>query len=59
MSGGAGSCALRAGEYLIVNERRFLHGREVRHSGQDAVPVADRRLLLQLSLRAPSSTGPA
>ncbi|MFF7098501.1 TauD/TfdA family dioxygenase [Streptomyces rubradiris] len=52
------SFMLRPGDYLIVNQRRFLHGREALHSGQETVPVADRRLLLQLFLRAPAgSTG--
>ncbi|MFC1403202.1 MULTISPECIES: TauD/TfdA family dioxygenase [Streptacidiphilus] len=46
---------LQRGDYLIVNQRRFLHGREALHSGQEAVPVADRRLLLQLLLRTPAS----
>ncbi|GAA0347035.1 hypothetical protein GCM10010319_24460 [Streptomyces blastmyceticus] len=32
--------------------RRFLHGREALRSGQETVPAADRRLLLQLFLRA-------
>ncbi|MGW5002498.1 TauD/TfdA family dioxygenase [Streptomyces hydrogenans] len=53
------SFMLDAGDYLIVNQRRFLHGREALHSGQDAVPVAERRLLLQLLLRAPGYAGPA
>ncbi|WP_030388002.1 TauD/TfdA family dioxygenase [Streptomyces sp. NRRL S-241] len=46
---------LEPGDYLIVNQRRFLHGREALHSGQETVPIADRRLLLQLFLRAPIS----
>lgn len=50
------SFMLQPGDYLIVNQRRFLHGREALHSGQETVPVADRRLLLQLFLRA---RGPA
>ncbi|MFB7176892.1 TauD/TfdA family dioxygenase [Streptomyces sp. NPDC056257] len=50
---------LEPGDYLIVNQRRFLHGREALHSGQATIPVADRRLLLQLFLRAPISAGPA
>ncbi|MFD5513753.1 TauD/TfdA family dioxygenase [Streptomyces sp. NPDC127051] len=51
------SFMLEPGDYLIVNQRRFLHGREALHSGQEAVPAADRRLLLQLFLRAPASPG--
>ncbi len=43
---------LQPGDYLIVNQRRFLHGREALHVGQESVPAADRRLLLQLFLRA-------
>ncbi|MFC0843518.1 TauD/TfdA family dioxygenase [Streptomyces noboritoensis] len=46
------SFMLQPGDYLIVNQRRFLHGREALRSGQETVPVADRRLLLQLFLRA-------
>ncbi|MFF4331230.1 TauD/TfdA family dioxygenase [Streptomyces sp. NPDC001591] len=53
------SFMLQTGDYLIVNQRRFLHGREALHSGQENVPAADRRLLLQLFLRTPSGTGPA
>lgn len=47
------SFMLQPGDYLIVNQRRFLHGREALQSGQQDVPVAARRLLLQLFLRAP------
>ncbi|MFJ6101822.1 TauD/TfdA family dioxygenase [Streptomyces sp. NPDC092359] len=46
------SFMLQPGDYLIVDQRRFLHGREALHPGQETVPVADRRLLLQLFLRA-------
>ncbi|WP_329553722.1 TauD/TfdA family dioxygenase [Streptomyces sp. NBC_00696] len=53
------SFMLQPGDYLIVNQRRFLHGREALHSGQDTVPVAERRLLLQLFLRAKASDGSA
>ncbi|GHI40548.1 TauD/TfdA family dioxygenase [Streptomyces violascens] len=45
------SFMLQPGDYLIVNQRRFLHGREALHRGQETVLVADRRLLLQLFLR--------
>lgn len=51
------SFMLQPGDYLIVAQRRFLHGREALHSGQEAVPAADRRLLLQLFLRAPAGDG--
>ncbi|MFE0071861.1 TauD/TfdA family dioxygenase [Nonomuraea sp. NPDC059023] len=53
------SFMLQPGDYLIVNQRRFLHGREALHSGQEAVPVADRRLLLQMLLRAPTGASSA
>jgi Taurine catabolism dioxygenase TauD, TfdA family len=53
------SFMLQHGDYLIVNQRRFLHGREALHSGQETVPVVDRRLLLQLLLRAGAGDGPA
>jgi hypothetical protein len=53
------SFMLRPGDYLLVNQRRFLHGREALRSGQESVPVADRRLLLQLFLRVPADDGSA
>nr|WP_240150693.1 TauD/TfdA family dioxygenase [Streptomyces sp. SID7805] len=53
------SFMLQPGDYLIVNQRRFLHGREALHSGQETVPVSGRRLLLQLFLRAPAGDGSA
>ncbi|MFF3214133.1 TauD/TfdA family dioxygenase [Streptomyces sp. NPDC002886] len=53
------SFMLQPGDYLIVNQRRFLHGREALHIGQETVPVADRRLLLQVFLRAGAASGPA
>ncbi|MGA5171044.1 MULTISPECIES: TauD/TfdA family dioxygenase [Streptomyces] len=53
------SFMLQPGDFLIVNQRRFLHGREALHSGQETVPVADRRLLLQLFLRAPANDSSA
>ncbi|MFI9582650.1 TauD/TfdA family dioxygenase [Streptomyces sp. NPDC052236] len=53
------SFMLQPGDYLIVNQRRFLHGREALHSGQETVPGADRRLLLQLFLRARAGDGSA
>lgn len=53
------SFMLQPGDYLIVNQRRFLHGRKALHSGQETIPVADRRLLLQLFLRAPASSDAA
>ncbi|MEU2834838.1 TauD/TfdA family dioxygenase [Streptomyces lavendulae] len=53
------SFMLQTGDYLIVNQRRFLHGRDALQSGQENVPAGDRRLLLQLFLRAASGTGSA
>ncbi|WP_405899291.1 TauD/TfdA family dioxygenase [Streptomyces sp. NBC_00727] len=50
---------LQAGDYLVVNQRRFLHGREALQGGQKTVPVSDRRLLLQLFLRARADDGSA
>ncbi|MGW8745974.1 TauD/TfdA family dioxygenase [Streptomyces sp. NPDC055794] len=53
------SFMLQPGDYLIVAQRRFLHGREALRSGQETIPAADRRLLLQLFLRAGSTGGSA
>ncbi|MFB6555013.1 TauD/TfdA family dioxygenase [Streptomyces sp. NPDC056405] len=53
------SFMLMPGDYLIVNQRRFLHGRKALRSGQETVPAADRRLLLQLFLRARDDDGSA
>lgn len=53
------SFMLQSGDYLIVNQRRFLHGREALHSGQETIAVSDRRLLLQLFLRTPAGDGSA
>ncbi|MFE6904229.1 TauD/TfdA family dioxygenase [Streptomyces sp. NPDC057717] len=53
------SFMLQPGDYLIVNQRRFLHGREALHSGQETVPAAGRRLILQLFLRARAGDGSA
>ncbi|MER5866656.1 TauD/TfdA family dioxygenase [Kitasatospora sp. NPDC002040] len=50
---------LEAGDYLIVNQQRFLHGREALQSGQENVPEAERRLLLQLFLRDRGGAEPA
>ena len=51
------SFILQRGDLLIVNQHRFLHGREALGSGQGDVPPAARRLLLQLFLRS-ADTGP-
>lgn len=53
------SFMLQAGDYLIVNQRCFLHGREPLHNGQETVPAAERRLLLQLFLRERAGDGSA
>lgn len=53
------SFMLQAGDYLIVNQRRFLHGREALQSGQENLPTEDRRLLLQLFLRTASGADSA
>lgn len=46
------SFMLQRGDVLIVNQHRFLHGRDPLSAGQETVPRADRRLLLQLFLRS-------
>ena len=46
------SFLLQSGDYLILNQRRFLHGREALRTGQETVPASERRLLLQLFLRS-------
>lgn len=45
------SFTLRRGDFLIVNQHRWVHGREPLGIGQRDVPSEDRRLLLQLFLR--------
>lgn len=42
---------LQRGDFLIVNQHRWVHGREPLGSGQQGVAPGDRRLLLQLFLR--------
>lgn len=54
--GGQVSFVLQSGDALIVNQHRFLHGREPLGAGQEDVPPAARRLLLQLFLRS-AATG--
>lgn len=49
---------LGRGDVLIVNQHRYLHGREPLAAGQEMVPPADRRLLLQLFLRSPGHRTP-
>lgn len=45
---------LQRGDFLIVNQHRWVHGREPLGSGQQGVAPSDRRLLLQLFLRKES-----
>jgi hypothetical protein len=52
LTGGQVSLMLQRGDLLIVDQHRYLHGREPLGAGQEAVPAADRRLLLQLFLRS-------
>lgn len=52
LTGGQTSYMLQRGDVLIVNQHRFMHGREPLGAGQEAVPPTDRRLLLQLFLRS-------
>jgi hypothetical protein len=55
---GQHSLMLQRGDILIVNQHRYLHGREPLSAGQEAVPPADRRLLLQLFLRSADDRTP-
>jgi hypothetical protein len=52
------SFMLRRGDVLIVNQHRFMHGREPLGAGQEAVLPTDRRLLLQLFLRSADDCTP-
>ena len=58
LTGGQISLMLQRGDVLIVNQHRFMHGREPLGAGQEAVPSADRRLLLQLFLRSADDRTP-
>ncbi|WP_331743779.1 TauD/TfdA family dioxygenase (plasmid) [Streptomyces sp. NBC_00873] len=58
MVAGQVSCTLQRGDFLIVNQHRWVHGREPLADGQHDVAPEDRRLLLQLFLRT-GATGPA
>jgi hypothetical protein len=55
--GGQVSFMLQRGDFLIVNQHCCVHGREPLGAGQEDVPPAARRLLLQLFLRS-AGTGP-
>jgi Taurine catabolism dioxygenase TauD, TfdA family len=54
---GQTSFTLQRGDLLIINQHRYLHGREPLSDGQEDIPPAGRRLLLQLFLRS-NGTGP-
>jgi hypothetical protein len=58
LTGGQISLMLQRGDVLIVNQHRFMHGREPLGAGQEAVPPTDRRLLLQLFLRSAGDRTP-
>jgi len=49
--GGQVSFMLQRGDLLIVNQHRYMHGREPLGANQESVPPAARRLLLQVFLR--------
>ena len=54
------SFTLQRGDFLIVDQHRFVHGREPLAHGQEIIAPTDRRLLLQLFLRsADIAAGPA
>ncbi|WP_327297763.1 MULTISPECIES: TauD/TfdA family dioxygenase [unclassified Streptomyces] len=59
MVAGQVSFTLQRGDFLIVNQHRWVHGREPLGAGQQAVAPEARRLLLQLFLRSAEATGPA
>lgn len=50
------SFTLQHGDFLIVNQHRWVHGREPLGAGQEDIPPEARRLLLQLFLRSASYT---
>lgn len=52
------SFTLRRGDFLIVNQHRWVHGREPLSAGQNGIPPDARRLLLQLFLRSAPYTHP-
>ncbi|MFE7400659.1 TauD/TfdA family dioxygenase [Streptomyces sp. NPDC057557] len=59
MVAGQVSYTLQRGDFLIVNQHRWVHGREPLGNGQHDVTPENRRLLLQLFLRSAGATGPA
>lgn len=58
MVAGQVSFTLQRGDVLIVNQHRWVHGREPLGGGQHDVAPEDRRLLLQLFLRGTGAAGP-
>lgn len=52
LAAGQISFTLQRGDLLIVNQHRCVHGREPLGAGQEHVPPAARRLLLQVFLRS-------
>ncbi|MFF1913488.1 TauD/TfdA family dioxygenase [Streptomyces sp. NPDC058239] len=59
MVAGQVSCTLRRGDFLIVNQHRWVHGREPLGDGRHGVTPENRRLLLQLFLRSAGAAGQA
>ncbi|WP_406015096.1 TauD/TfdA family dioxygenase [Streptomyces sp. NBC_00984] len=59
MVAGQVAFTLQRGDLLIVNQHRWVHGREALASGQHDVEPERRRLLLQLFLRDRGSAEPA
>ncbi len=59
MVAGQVSFTLQRGDVLIVNQHRWVHGREPLGGGQHHVAPENRRLLLQLFLRSAGAIGPA
>lgn len=53
------SFTLQRGDFLIVDQHRFVHGREPLNAGQEDVPPEERRLLLQLFLRSVNTNKPS
>ncbi|RKN46004.1 hypothetical protein D7294_05640 [Streptomyces hoynatensis] len=58
MVAGQVSFTLQRGDVLIVDQHRWVHGREPLGVGQHDVASGERRLLLQLFLRDTGATGP-
>ncbi|UED88622.1 TauD/TfdA family dioxygenase [Streptomyces profundus] len=58
MVAGQVSFTLQRGDFLIVNQHRWVHGREPLGDCQHDIPPEERRLLLQLFLRSSGTTRP-